>query len=391
MPDSRTSLPVLFALGFRPLFLAGSLFAVLAVPLWIAAFFGHVDLSPAGGWLAWHRHEMVFGFGVAIVAGFLLTAIQAWTGVPALTGTPVLLLAGLWLAGRLLWLFGAPHWLLIPVDLLFLPLVALAIGRSLWKVRQTRNYPIVLMLLLLSFCNLLALIGLERSDFALQRHGAVAALWLIAGLMGLIGGRVIPFFTQRGLGLPEPVAAWPLFDNLLMAGSILVALLMLSGVGLVPSPWQAPLYLLLGLGHVVRLLRWHHPQLWTVPLLWSLHLSYAWLALALIAMALWHGGWFGGFSQATHLLAIGGMAGMILAMISRVSLGHTGRPLQPPAAMSLAFILLNLAVPLRVWLSIPLPQTGFWLASLCWATAFGLFVWYYAPILLAPRPDGKPG
>src|SRR5690606_2814499 len=391
MPDSRTSLPVLFALGFRPLFLAGSLFAVLAVPLWIAAFFGHVDLSPAGGWLAWHRHEMVFGFGVAIVAGFLLTAIQAWTGVPALTGTPVLLLAGLWLAGRLLWLFGAPHWLLIPVDLLFLPLVALAIGRSLWKVRQTRNYPIVLMLLLLSFCNLLALIGLERSDFALQRHGAVAALWLIAGLMGLIGGRVIPFFTQRSLGLQEPVAAWPLLDNLLMAGSILVALLMLSGVGLVPSPWQAPIYLLLGLGHIVRLLRWHHPQLWTVPLLWSLHLSYAWLALALIAMALWHGGGFGGCSQAPHLLALGGMAGMSLALIPRVSLGHTGRPLRPPAAMSLAFILLNLAVPLRVWLSIPLPQTGFWLASLCWATAFGLFVWYYAPILLAPRPDGKPG
>src|SRR5690606_39988547 len=130
---------------------------------------------------------------------------------------------------------------------------------------------------------------------------------------------------------------------------------------------------LLGLGHIVRLLRWHHPQLWTVPLLWSLHLSYAWLALALIAMALWHDGWFGGFSQATHLLAIGGMAGMILAMISRVSLGHTGRPLQPARAMSMAFILINMAVPLRVWLSIALPQTVFWLASVCWVAAFGLF------------------
>ena len=391
MQDSRTPLPVLFALGFRPLFLVGALFAVIAVPLWIAAFLGHIDFTPAGGWLAWHRHEMVFGFGIAIVAGFLLTAIQAWTGVPAVTGMPILLLATLWLAGRLLWLFDAPLWLLIPVDLLFVPLVAVAIGRSLWQVKQTRNYPVLVMLLLLTLCNLLALLGLAQDDFALQRHGAAAALWLIAGLMGLIGGRVIPFFTQRGLGLSEPVAALPRLDNLLMVGSISVALLMLTGIGLRPSPWQAPIYLILGLGHLVRLLRWHHPKLWTVPLLWSLHLSYAWLAIALIAMALWHGGWMLGFSQATHLLAIGGMGGMILAMISRVTLGHTGRPLTPHATMSIAFILINLAVPLRVWLSIPMPQTGFWLASLCWAVAFALYLWHYTPILLAPRPDGKPG
>lgn len=391
MQERPTQLPVLFALGFRPLFLAGSLFAAVAIPLWIAAFLGHIEFNPAGGWLAWHRHEMIFGFGMAIVAGFLLTAIQAWTGVPALSGKPVLGLAALWLGGRLLWLFGAPLWLLIPVDVLFIPLVAIAIGRSLWQVRQQRNYPIVLMLSLLTLCNLLVLIGLAKGEFALQRHGAVAALWLIAGLMGLIGGRVIPFFTQRGLGLTSPITPIPLLDNLLMAGSILVALLMLSGTGLRPALWQSPIYLILGLGHVVRLLRWHHPRLWSVPLLWSLHLSYAWLALALIAMALWHGGWFGGFSQATHLLAIGGMGGMILAMIARVSLGHTGRPLEPAASMSIAFILINLAVPLRVWLSIPMPQTGYWLASLCWAVAFGLYVWNYTPILLAPRPDGKPG
>src|SRR5690606_10203859 len=240
-------------------------------------------------------YEMIFGFGVAIVAGLLRTAIQAWTGVPALRGVPVLGLALLWLAGRLCWLFGAPLWLLIPVDLIFLPLVALAVGRSLWQVRQSRNYPVLVMLLLLALCNLLALIGLAQEDFALQRHGATAALWLIAGLMGLIGGRVIPFFTQRGLSLAEPVPAVPRLDNLLMAGSIFVALLMLTGVGLRPSPWQAPIYLLLGLGHLARLLRWHHPQIWKVPLLWSLHLSYAWLALALIAMALWHGGWLLGF------------------------------------------------------------------------------------------------
>src|SRR5690606_27497240 len=138
--------------------------------------------------------------------------------------------------------------------------------------------------------------------------------------------------TQRGLGLAEPVTALPRLDNLLTAGSIFVALLMLTGAGLRPSAWQAPPYLLLGLGHLARLLRWHHPQLWKVPLLWSLRRSYAWLALALIAMALRHGGWPLGFRQATHLLAIGGLGGLVLALISRVSLGHTGRPLQPAAA-----------------------------------------------------------
>lgn len=391
MQEPRTHLPALFALGFRPMFLAGSLFAALAIPLWIAAFLGHIDLAPVSGWLPWHRHEMIFGFGIAIVAGFLLTAIQAWTGVPALTGKPVLYLSGLWLAGRLLWLLNAPLWLLIPVDFLFIPLVALAIGSALWKTRQKRNYPIVLILTLLALCNLLALVGLAKGDFNLQRHGAVAALWLIAGLMGLIGGRVIPFFTQRGLGLNDPLPAIVSLDTTLMIGSILIALLMLSGIGLHPSMWQAPIYLVLGLGHLFRLLRWHNPRIWSVPLLWSLHLSYAWLALALIAMALWHAGWFGGFSQATHLLAIGGMGGMILAMISRVSLGHTGRPLEPAASMSIAFILINLAVPLRVWLTLVMPQTGYWLASLCWAAAFGLYVWNYTAILLAPRPDGRPG
>src|SRR5690554_5174733 len=223
MQEPRSTLPALFALGFRPLFLAGALFAVLAVPLWIAAFLGHIEFTPAGGSLGWHRHEMVFGFGMAIVAGFLLTAIQAWTGVPTISGLPVLLLAALWLAGRLVWLLNAPLWLLVPVDLLFLPLVALVIGRLLFKVRQTRNYPVLVMLVLLTLCNLLALLGLAQDDFALQRHGSVAALWLIAGLMGLIGGRVIPFFTQRGLDLREQTAALPRLDNLLMAGSVFVA------------------------------------------------------------------------------------------------------------------------------------------------------------------------
>ncbi|WP_022963833.1 NnrS family protein [Halopseudomonas pelagia] len=382
----------LFELGFRPFFLAGSLFAAVLIPLWVAAWLGQVgDWQPTGGWFAWHMHEMLFGFVAAIIAGFLLTAVQNWTGVPGLSGTPLVALAAVWLLARLAWLAALPLWLVIALDMLFLPAVTVAMARSVWIARQKRNYPIVLVLALLALCNLVSLIGIASNDFALQRQGNLGALWLVAALVGMIGGRVIPFFTQRGLNLPQPAPALPWLDYLLLAGSILVALLMVSGIALHPSLPAGLLFALLGAGHLARLLLWHHPRLWTVPLLWSLHLAYAWLVVALYAMALWNAGWLVDFSQAVHLLAIGSISGMILAMIARVSLGHTGRPLEPAPAMSLAFILLNLAVPARVWIAPAWPQFGFWLAAVSWAGAFMLFVWYYVAILYRPRPDGRPG
>jgi uncharacterized protein involved in response to NO len=139
--ENTRSLFPLWRLGFRPFFLAGASFATLAILLWLAFLGGHLGWQPAGGMLAWHRHEMMFGFAVAIVAGFLLTAVQNWTATPGLTGRPLALLAGLWLAARLLWLVDTPLWLLIPVDAAFLPLTALAVGRQIVSVKQTRNYP----------------------------------------------------------------------------------------------------------------------------------------------------------------------------------------------------------------------------------------------------------
>nr|WP_093391771.1 NnrS family protein [Halopseudomonas xinjiangensis] len=392
MPMSDTQLPpALLRLGFRPFFLAGGLFAALAVPIWLLALFGHLDWQPSGGWLAWHRHEMLFGFGAAIIAGFLLTAVQNWTGVPGLRGTPLLILVGLWLAGRIAWLLGLTPWLVLALDVAFLPALAVAIGSSLIKVRQTRNYPVLLVITLLALANLLVLVGLVQQSDQLARQGNLGALWLIAALIGVIGGRVIPFFTRNGLTLAAPAEALPWLDNLLLAGSIIVALLMFSGTALAPSPWLAALFTVMGLGHALRLVRWHHVGIWKVPLLWSLHLAYGWLVLAYLAMACWHAGWLISFTQATHLLAIGGMSGIILAMIARVSLGHTGRPLRTPFTMSVAFVLINLAVPARVWLSHVHLSAGLWLAAAAWSVAFGLFVWHYWPMLSRPRPDGGPG
>ncbi len=382
----------LWRLGFRPFFLAGTVFAALAMPLWLGVLAGWWPAwQPAGGALAWHRHEMLFGFGAAIIAGFLLTAAQNWTGRPALSGAPLAALAGLWLAARLAWLLGAPLWLLIPLEIAFLPAVAVVLGRMLWAVRQVRNYPIVGVLALLTLADLLVLAGLAQANDAWQRQGVIAALWLVAVMMGLIGGRVIPFFTQRGLGRTAQVPALPWLEWGALSGLVLLALLSASGLALAAQAWLGALFALVALLHGVRLARWHDAGLWRVPLLWSLHLAYAWLVLALAGQALWHFGLLGNASLALHALGVGGMGGLILAMVARVSLGHTGRPLQPPRAMAWAFALLNLGAAARVLLPPFFPLGSLHLAGAAWVAAFTLFVWHYAPMLCRPRLDGQPG
>jgi len=391
--DRRKAMSItpLFRLAFRPFFLGGCLLALLAIPLWLLALAGDAGWQPAGGWLAWHRHELLFGFALAIIGGFLLTAVQTWTGRPGISGAPLAVLAGLWLGARLAWLFNLPWPLLAVLELSFPLAVAGLMGWTLWKVRQQRNYPIVLVLLLLTLADGLSLYGLLRADEGWQRQAVLSGLWLVAAMMGLIGGRVIPFFTQRGLGRTEAVKPWPWLDYLLLGGSAGVALLYASGLALTASLWVGLLFGLLGLGHLLRLVRWHDRGLWRVPLLWSLHLAYAWLAVACLGMALWHFGAPLNPSLAVHALTVGAMGGLILAMIARVSLGHTGRPLTPPKGMTLAFALLNLACLSRVLLVLVWPYAALWLAGLCWTLGLGLYLWRYAPMLWRARVDGHPG
>ena len=382
----------LLRLAFRPFFLGGCLLAVLVIPLWLAAFSGLIShWTPAGGWLGWHRHELLFGFGLAIIAGFLLTAVQTWTGRPGISATPLAALALLWLCARLAWLANAPWPLLVVLELGFPLALAVLMGMTLWQVRQKRNYPIVLVLLLLAAADGLSLRGLVQGHEGWQRQGVLAGIWLVAVMMGLIGGRVIPFFTQRGLGRVEGVAPWAWLDWSLLLGSVLVALLYAAGPALNPDVRVGLLFAVLAVGHLLRLIRWHDRALWRVPLLWSLHLAYGWLAVACLGMALWHFGVSINPSLAVHSLTIGAMGGLVLAMIARVTLGHTGRPLEPPSGMTLAFILLNLACLSRVGLVVFFPLAALWLAGLCWTLAFALYAWRYGPMLLRSRVDGHPG
>ncbi|EWC39363.1 NnrS family protein [Stutzerimonas stutzeri] len=386
------SIPPVWRLAFRPFFLAGSVYALLAIPLWVAAWSGLLpDFQPAGGWLAWHRHEMLFGFAMAIVAGFLLTAVQTWTGQTAPSGRRLMGLAVVWLAARLSWLFGLPAAWLAPLDLLFLLALAWMMAGMLWAVRQKRNYPIVVVLSLMFGADVLTLTGLLKGDDGLQRQGVLAGLWLVAALMALIGGRVIPFFTQRGLGKVDAVKPWVWLDIALLVGSGVVGLLHAFGTALQPHPLLGLLFVAIGIGHLLRLARWYDHGIWKVGLLWSLHLAMLWLVVAAFGLALWHFGLLTQPSPALHALSVGSMSGLILAMIARVTLGHTGRPLQLPAGIVGAFVLLNVGTASRVFLSVAWPVAGLWLAATCWVLAFALYVWRYAPMLVSPRVDGHPG
>lgn len=384
------AIPPILRLGFRPFFLLGTLLAALGVPLWIAALQGLALPAPHGGWLAWHRHEMVFGFAGAIIAGFLLTAVQTWTGRPSISGKPLAVLVVLWLLGRFAWWLPSA-WLLLVLNVAFLLVVAGTMARLLFAVKQKRNYPIVVVLTLLAAVDLLVLTGVLRGDDALQRQGNLAAIWLVTAMMTLIGGRVIPFFTQRGLGRVAAVQPWAWLDWSLLVGTILVALLSASGLVLQPH-WAAGLLLaLLAVGHGIRMVRWFDAALLRVPLLWSLHLAYAWLVIACFGLAAWHFGLGVSMSQALHALTVGSVGGLILAMLSRVSLGHTGRPLQLPTAFALAFVLLNLSALLRVLGVSFAYQPGLWLAAVGWSLAFLQYLYFYGPMLCRTRVDGHPG
>ncbi|MCP9338530.1 NnrS family protein [Stutzerimonas xanthomarina] len=386
------SIPPMWRLAFRPFFLGGSLFAMLAIPLWIAAWTGlWPGFQPTGGWLSWHRHEMLFGFAMAIVAGFLLTAGQTWTGQPGVSGNKLIALAVVWLLARLGWLFGLPVALLIPLDLLFMLGVAGLMGRMLWVVRQKRNYPIIAVLSLMIGADVLVLCGVALGDDGLQRQGVLAGLWLVAALMAIIGGRVIPFFTQRGLGHTEAVKPWLWLDVALLVGTGLIAALYAVSVALQQHVALGVLFLAIAVGHLLRLARWYDAGIWRVPLLWSLHLAMLWLVVAATGLALWNFGVLESSSSALHALSVGSMSGLILAMIARVTLGHTGRPLQLPPGIVGAFVLFNLGAASRVFLITEWPLLGLWLAAICWALAFALYVWRYAPMLVAARVDGHPG
>jgi uncharacterized protein involved in response to NO len=378
-----------FALGFRPFFLAAGVFAVLLLGLWLLVLRGWIDtgsLPPA----VWHGHEMLFGYTVAVIAGFLLTAVQNWTGLRTPSGTPLAALFLLWLAGRVVFLVpDIPAGLAAAVDILFLPILTVVLARSLLKTKQLHNYPFPLLLLALTAAN--ALIHMEALGWTRDTAtpGLHLAAYVIVVMVVVMGGRVIPSFTDNKLR--TRARRWKAVEWLTPAATLVA----LAAALLAPeSHVTALLAAAASAIHFVRLAGWHTRKLWSVPLLWILHLGYGWIVLGFALLALSSAGMPEAGSSALHAFTAGGIGVLTLGMMARVSLGHSGRLLEPAPAMTLAFVAVNVAALIRVALPLLFPAAyAQWIevAGLAWILAFGIFVTVYAPILLRPRVDGKPG
>jgi uncharacterized protein involved in response to NO len=378
----------LWNLGFRPFYLFAGIFAALSVPLWAARFAGWL-----GGWVyasesSWHAHEMIFGYAFAVIVGFLFTAVRNWTGKPTPAGPALAAIAGLWLGARIL-AFTPWTWLSGVADIAFAAAAAVGIGIPLVASGNRRNYFFIVLVALFGAINLayhlakLHMVDLQPA-FLMQ-----VALDLVLLVVSVMGGRVIPAFTANAL--PGAPVARRRAVELAAIGSVL-AILVADLLDL-PDATMTTIALVAALAHAARLALWRPWATLRHPILWILHLSYAWIPLHLALRALAAVD-FVLPALATHALTVGAIGGMTLGMMTRTARGHTGRPLQTGPAETACYSLVQLAAVVRVLVPIAVPAWYFsavTVSALLWFAAFALFTAAYWPILTLPRADGKPG
>lgn len=378
--------------GFRPFFFGGPMWAIVALLLWLLALTGTVQLPTAFDSLAWHRHEMLFGFVGAVIAGFLLTAIPNWTGRLPIAGWPLAALFLLWIAGRATVLFSAVVGRLpaAVVDVGFFVVLAAVAAREALKTNN-RNLPVVGLITLLGLVNALDHLGaaglLQDADLAWQ-----CAVALVILLISLIGGRIIPSFTRNWLakqGMREGLPAQPTRFDIAVIG--LTALAFLAWITAPPGWLTSGLFASAAAAQAVRLSRWKGWKTVGDPLVLILHVGYAWIPVGLALFAAVEFGAPIPRSAAVHALTAGAMATMILAVMSRATLGHTGRELRAGPMTQAAYVLVTTGALLRVTAPLGLLdyRLGMEVAGAAWIAAFVLFLVAYGPILIGPRADGK--
>jgi uncharacterized protein involved in response to NO len=375
----------LFALGFRPFYLLAAFWAVIAIPAWIATLTGHLTWQGPLPPMLWHGHEMLFGFATAVIVGFLFTAVRNWTGLATPKGAHLAAIALLWLAARIALIFG-PLWLAALLDLAFLPWAAIVIARLLVRARARRNYFIIALLLALTAVNGMVYAGAAGlTDFSPIRALDLAVA-LITVLETVIAGRIVPGFTANATRV-QTVRHVPLDQ-----AAILLTLLALFGwAWQVPTALVGPIAAAAAVAQAWRCWLWRPLATLRMPILWVLHLAHAWIIVALALIAAHALGW-NTLNVVTHVLTVGAMAGLILGMITRTALGHTGRLLKVSRMEVAAYVWLAVALLARVlpplfWPAVYVP--GLWMAAAAWCAAFGLYLWRYVPMLIRPRADGR--
>ena len=375
--------------GFRPFFVGAALWAVFALAAWLAFLFGLFPQTFIDDPLAWHRHEMLFGFIGAAIAGFALTAVPNWTGRLPIAGWPLAALFGVWSAGRILpFVLANENVVLIALDGGFYILLAVLLGREIAKSRN-RNLPVVAVIALFGVADLL-----DRAAIAgnaeIGSLGWRSGLALVIFLISVIGGRIVPSFTRNWLaahGANEPLPTQPgLLDKLMLVLTSIALLLWLVA----PSSLLAGTVLsFAAIGHLFRLFRWQGWRCRSNALLIILHVGYLWVPIGLLLLGLAQLA-IVPESSAIHALSTGAAATMILAVMSRASLGHTGRPLEASRITAASYVLVTVAAIARVLVGFVIgeQQTMLAVAGAAWFGAFGLFLLQYVPILCSARNDG---
>ena len=381
--------------GFRPFFLLGAAWAVAALAAVLAAlaFGAWPSVAPPLG--RWHGHEMLFGFAAAAIAGFLLTAAPTWTGTPPTRGASLAALAALWLAGRavmLPWLgMHDSAWALI--DAAFFPALALAVGIALVRARNYRNFQFMLFLLLLTVADVLFLAAQLGWIEPLRFDPLRLVVNLVTLMIAVVGGRIVPLFTRSALlarGAKAAITPLPWLDRAAIAAVVAV---LVGDVMLPDTPAAGWLAVLAAALNGARMSRWHGHRTLAMPIVWVLHAGYAWLPIAFALKAMW-------LLTATpwavnwlHALTAGAVGTMVLGVMTRVALGHTGRPLVVAKPIAAAYVLVFAGAALRIAAPIALPAHYVEIMSagvIAWAAGFAIFLAVYVPILIAPRADAAP-
>jgi uncharacterized protein involved in response to NO len=381
---------VVFEKGFRPFFLLGAVSAAFLVPWWARTYQQPMTGEPGFESISWHSHEMVFGFTMAIIAGFLLTAVENWTKRPTARGVFLAILVVLWLIGRLVGLGGAAATIAGLADLLFLPALAVAIAIPLFLSRSRRNYLLLAILPLLWFCDLH--LHLRTSGLLPQSYlrSDLVAVDLIVVVLVIITGRIVPLFTRNALA-DDSIRPNAGVSLAAIISVIVVALIEVVAPGGIVMAAVSGVAGLLVFGRSVS---WGFRKTLGRPILWVLHLGHAWIWLGLLLKAASAAGVAIPASVATHALTAGAIGTLTLGMMARVTLGHTGRPLQVSPMLTTAFVMMTASALLRVvvpWLLPAMTQHSLVVSATLWSLAFALFLIGNFRPLVSPRPDGMPG
>ncbi len=376
--------------GFRPFFLLAIVHAVLFIPLWVFVLRGTVAFPPYLDPASLHAHEMLFGFAFAAVAGFLLTAVTAWTGRDTAVGRPLAALAACWLGARVALFAGLPGFVVAALDLATIGGVAVAIGRPLIATGNRRNYQFIGFLAVLGFAALLVHLDAAGITPGLRFRAHRLALCAILMIVAAISGRIVPMFTRNATGVTS-ITPQPMADHVTVVGLGLLGIAEMLGLHGVPIAAAA---LLAAGGATVRTLRWGPEHSLSNSLLWVMHVGHAWLPIGLVLRAL--SALFPSIPQsaAWHALGMGVVGTLVIGILPRVTLGHTGRPLRPNRTLTIAFAAQATGAAVRVigpFLPVAALRGSYDLAGTLWLIGFALIAKEVGPMLLAPRVDGQPG